>query len=81
MYIWGKGYAKESCEKLITLAFFGGIHRIFAECDPQNEGSWRLLEALGFEREAHLEKNVYFWRDDKDEPVWKDTYIYAKLKE
>lgn len=78
---WGKGYAKESCEKLIAHAFSRGIHRIFAECDPQNEGSWRLLEALGFEREAHLRKNVYFWKDDKNEPIWKDTYIYAKLKE
>lgn len=78
---WGKGYAKESCEKLIASAFSAGIHRIFAECDPQNAGSWRLLEALGFEREAHLRKNVYFWKDDKNKPIWKDTYIYAKLKE
>lgn len=78
---WGKGYAKESCEKLIELAFSAGIHRIFAECDPQNAGSWRLLETLGFEREAHLRKNVYFWKDDKNKPIWKDTYIYAKLKE
>lgn len=78
---WGKGYAKESCEKLIELAFSAGIHRIFAECDPQNAGYWRLLETLGFEREAHLRKNVYFWKDDKNKPIWKDTYIYAKLKE
>lgn len=75
---WGKGYAQESCEKLIDLAFRNGAHRIFAECDPQNRNSWALLERLGFEREAHLKKNVYFWRDESGRPIWKDTYIYAK---
>ncbi len=76
---WGKGYAKESCMELIELAFSNGIHRIFAECDPQNIGSWKLLESLEFEKEAHLKKNVYFWKDDNNKPIWKDTYIYAKL--
>lgn len=76
---WGKGYAKESCMALIEQAFSSGIHRIFAECDPQNQGSWRLLESLGFEREAFLKQNVYFWKDDDNKPLWKDTYIYARL--
>lgn len=78
---WGKGYAKESGLALMTLAFSNGIHRIFAECDPKNDSSWRLLEALGFEREGHLKKNVYFWKDDEDRPIWKDTYIYGKLND
>ena len=77
---WGKGYAKESCAVIIAQAFAHGVHRVFAECDPENSGSWRLLEALGFEREAHLKQNVYFWKDENDQPIWKDTYIYAKLK-
>ena len=76
---WGKGYAKESCEKLITSAFAEGVHRVYAECDPQNTGSWKLLEALGFERETHLRENVYFWKDAENRPIWKDTYIYGKL--
>lgn len=78
---WGKGYAKESCMELVRSAFAEGIHRIFAECDPENTGSWKLLESMGFEREAHLKKNVYFWKDEKNKPIWKDTYIYAKLSE
>ena len=78
---WGKGYAKESCMKLIELAFSDGIHRIFAECDPLNLNSWKLLESLGFEREAYLKKNVYFWREENNKPIWKDTLIYAKLNE
>lgn len=76
---WGNGYAKESCEALVQYSFHNGTHRIFAECDPDNENSWRLLEAIGFEREAHLKQNVYFWTDEQGNPIWKDTYIYAKL--
>lgn len=75
---WGKGYARESCDKLIGLAFQAGVHRIYAECDPRNVHSWNLLERLGFQREAHLKQNVYFWRDEHGQPIWKDTYIYAK---
>lgn len=76
---WEHGYAAESCEALIRQAFSRGVHRIFAECDPRNEHSWRLLERLGFQREAHLKKNVYFWKDESDRPIWKDTYVYARL--
>ena len=76
---WENGYAKESCQTLIQQAFLNGTHRIYAECDPNNTNSWKLLEALGFCREAHLKQNVYFWKDGDGKPVWKDTYIYAKL--
>lgn len=60
-------------------AFARGIHRIYAECDPENTASWRLLERLGFQREAHFKQNVYFWRNEKGGPIWKDTYVYARL--
>lgn len=76
---WGNGFAIESCKALIKLAFFNNTHRIYAECDPSNIGSWKLLEALDFQREAKLKKNVYFWKDEYGKPIWKDTYIYAKL--
>lgn len=76
---WGYGYAAESCKALIGQAFSNGVHRIYAECDPHNENSWKLLEALGFEREAHFKKNVYFWKDENGRALWKDTYVYAKL--
>lgn len=76
---WGRGYASESCRALINQAFAEGTHRIVAECDPENVNSWRLLEALGFNREAHLRQNVYFWKDEQGNPIWKDTYVYARL--
>lgn len=78
---WGNGYATESCKALIQKAFSNGVHRIYAECDPLNENSWKLLESLGFRREAHFRKNVYFWKDENGKAIWKDTYIYAKLND
>lgn len=78
---WKQGYATESCSALIDYAFQQGIHRIFAMCDPNNLNSWKLLERLGFVREAHLRKNVYFFKDEQGSPIWKDTYIYSLLRE
>lgn len=51
---------------------------MFAECDPRNECSWRLLDKAGLDREAHFRKNVFFQRDASGKPKWKDTYVYAK---
>ena len=78
---WGHGYAAESCKALISQAFHDGVHRVYAECDPDNQSSCKLLEALGFQREAHFRKNVYFWKDEAGQAIWKDTYVYAKLNE
>ena len=66
---------------MIRKAFSEGVHRIYAECDPCNMPSWKLLERLGFIREAHFRKNVFFWKDRDDRPVWKDTYVYSLLNE
>ena len=74
-------HAPKICGALIQRAFADGCHRIYAECDPDNKNSWKLLEALGFRREAHLRRNVYFWKDENGKPIWKDTYVYAKLEE
>lgn len=76
---WGRGFAAEACRALIQRAFAQGVHRVCAECDPQNPASWRLLEALGFRREGHLRQNVYFWQDGEGRPLWKDTYVYGLL--
>ncbi len=78
---WRRGYAAESCKALIEQAFLSGVHRIYAECDPENMCSWKLLEALGFQREALFRKNVYFWKNEVGKPIWKDTYVYAKLND
>lgn len=52
---WGKGYAAEGITPI--LGFISGelnIHRIGAEVEPENNGSRRVLEKLGFQKEAFL---------------------------
>lgn len=77
----GKGYATESCMCVMDKAFKElEARRITAMCDPENPPSWRLLERLKMRREGHLKQNVYFFKDENDEPIWKDTYEYGVLK-
>ncbi|MBQ9534623.1 MAG: GNAT family N-acetyltransferase [Clostridia bacterium] len=61
--------------------FRRGTHRIYAECDPRNEPSWRLLERVGLRREAHFRRNIYFHRGENGAPRWKDTFVYALTAE
>lgn len=70
----GKGYAREATEVMLKLGFGDlGLHRIIARCEPRNEPSWRLMERLGFRREAHFRHCEIF----KGE--WGDTFVYALL--
>ena len=75
-----QGFAGEALSAVIHNAFREGVHRVYAECDPRNTASWKLLESLGFRREAHFRQNVYFWKDADGSPIWKDTYVYAILE-
>ena len=73
------GYAEEALSAVVRTAFQNGVHRIFAECDPRNTASWKLLEKAGLQREAHFRQNIWFHKDTNNPPAWKDTYVYAKL--
>ena len=58
---WYQGYAFEAVGCLLKYLFDErGLHRVMAECDVDNVASWKLLEKLGFRREAHLLENVFF---------------------
>ena len=76
-----QGYAAEALSAVIAQAFREGAHRIYAECDPRNVPSWKLLEKAGMRREAYFRQNIWFRRDDNGLPVWKDTMVYALLKD
>ena len=76
-----KGYATEAVTEVLRSGFKDGVHRVFAECDPRNECSWKLLESMGFTREAFFKQNVYFRKDESGNPIWQDTYVYCLLKE
>ncbi len=73
---WGRGYAPEAATALLRQGFEAmGLHRIVATCDVRNRKSWRALEKLGLRREATFRKDVRVKRR------WRDTYLYAMLKE
>ena len=50
---------------------------IDAECDPRNTPSWKLLEKVGLNREAHFKQNIWFHRDENGKPIWKDTLFFV----
>lgn len=74
-----KGYGSIASKAMIDYAFQRGVHRIYAECAPQNTLSWKLMERIGMNREAHFKKNVSFHVDEKGNPIYWDTYVYAGL--
>ena len=78
---WRKGYGLEALFAVMEDAFVHGAHRVFAECDPKNERSWKLLEKAGLAREAHFKQNIWFHTDAAGKPVWKDTYVFARLND
>lgn len=72
----GKGYATEALIEIISYLFNTlDKHRITASVDPLNIPSIKLIERLGFRKEAHFRNSLYF----KGE--WVDDVIYALLAE
>lgn len=72
----GKGYATEAARAMLRYGFETlGVHRIIATCQPENIGSWRVMEKLGMVREGHLRQCI-----ERPNGVWWDEYFYAILK-
>jgi RimJ/RimL family protein N-acetyltransferase len=70
----GKGYATEALIVIIDYLVFNlNKHRIIASIDPTNSASIKLIERLGFRKEAHFVKSLFFHGD------WVDDVIYAIL--
>jgi len=77
----GKGYATEASRAVMNDVFINkNAHRVIAMCNVLNTSSWKLLERLGMRREGHLHQNIYFKKDENDQPIWADTFEYAILK-
>lgn len=75
-----RGYASEAVAGLLAYAFAAApVHRVVAHCSPDNIGSWKLLEKVGFQREGLLRQNIYFRRDPAGEPLWMNSYVYGLL--
>jgi ribosomal-protein-alanine N-acetyltransferase len=76
-----KGYGSEATKGLIEYGFNNySIHRIMARCNPNNIASWKLLEKVGFYREAHFRQYAYFHKDSKGHPIWTDAYEYSIVR-
>ncbi|MFN8443883.1 MAG: GNAT family N-acetyltransferase [Caldilineaceae bacterium] len=71
----GKGYAAEAVSALLEYCFAVlKYHRVIAITACENQGSIKLLERLGFRREAHtLQSYLYHG-------TYKDEYQYALLE-
>jgi ribosomal-protein-alanine N-acetyltransferase len=72
---WGHGYAPEAARALVSFGFREvGLHRIWADTDPENVASIRVLEKLGLRLEGHLRENA------RINDVWADSLIFAILE-
>ena len=70
----GQGFVNEALEALIEFLFTQEkVHRITADIDIRNVDSIRVVERLGFRREATFVENDYL----KGE--WCSMYLYALL--
>jgi RimJ/RimL family protein N-acetyltransferase len=71
----GQGYGYEAVMRLLTYLFDEQkLHRAIATVDVLNTASIRLIERLGFRREAH------FIEDDWFKGRWSSEYWYAMLE-
>jgi RimJ/RimL family protein N-acetyltransferase len=84
----GHGYMTEALSEIIDyLVHSLNKHRIIASIDPINLDSMRLVERLGFRKEAHFKESLFFhgkWVDDVIYAIlakeWKEEIIIHKLK-
>ena len=74
-----KGYGSQAAKAVVEYAFKQGVHRIYAESNPDNIPSWKTMEKIGLKREAYFKQNVSFRKDENGEPIYWDTYVYAAI--
>lgn len=71
----GQGYAQEAIRRVLAYLFGDlELHRVCANCDPENTPAWQNLERMGFRREAHFIENLWF------KGRYADEYWYAMLR-
>ncbi len=71
-----RGFGMEAVVGVINFLFTDlQKHRLIASVDTENYASIKLLEKVGFRKEAHFRKSVLI------ENIWKDDIVYALLRE
>ena len=72
---WGKGYMYETINRIVRFGFENmKLHSIEANVNPENERSKKVLEKIGFKKEAYFRENYLF--DGK----FLDSIIYSLLE-
>ena len=70
---WNKGFVTEAAKLIVDFVKSLGVKMIFAQCDSENIGSWRVMEKIGMKRICDNGK-----RFNKSEPnIEKTEYTYA----
>lgn len=70
-----KGYATEAVKRVIDYLFKAlGKHRIITSIDPANKNAVRLVERIGFRKEAHFVESLLI------NGQWVDDLIYAMIE-
>lgn len=71
---WAQGYGSEISSVLMDAAFqHFKLHRVAAQCSPDNKGSIRIMQKLGMAREGLL-RDIHYTRGK-----WWSTLIYGIL--
>jgi RimJ/RimL family protein N-acetyltransferase len=72
---WGKGIMTETLLKVIEFGFNEfGLHSIEGNVNPNNKDSIKLLEKLGFKKEAHFREDFFY------NGKYLDSEIYCLLE-
>ncbi|MGB5529457.1 MAG: GNAT family N-acetyltransferase [Ignavibacteriaceae bacterium] len=72
---WGKGYMYETINSMVRFGFENmNLHSVEANVNPLNESSKKVLERIGFKKEAYFRENYLF--NNK----FLDSIIYSLLR-
>jgi aminoglycoside 6'-N-acetyltransferase len=72
----GRGYATDAARAVTSAAFEDlGVHRVWAQLEPENTASSRICERLGMRREALFVNASWF------KGAWSDLAVYAILED
>lgn len=78
----GRGYATEAARCVLAHGFTQlRLHRVWAQADVDNQGSWRVMEKLGMRREGRLQLSERRPDDGRNDAStsWGDAFLYAVL--
>lgn len=72
---WNKGYGTRIANVLIHICFNElGLHKVVANCNASNIGSWRIMEKVGMTKEGEFKKHRF------KNGRYADEYQYSLIK-